>query len=195
MASDSALCRVSRSPTRRYCRRGALRARGRSVPPGRLDPRTTAPPAQRCALCRGCMSFVELRDSNPDPLHAMPRIAGAATSCATDAGEGDGGVPFLPRVMLRDRRHGATAAGARCARGDGQYRRVGSIHERHKPPAQALRAVPGGHVVCGAEGTRTPDPLHAMQVRYQLRHSPRCCPRVEAPRTTRGILANGSGRS
>ena len=29
-----------------------------------------------------------------------------------------------------------------------------------------------------------------MQMRYQLRHSPRCCPRVEAPRTTRGILAN-----
>lgn len=25
----------------------------------------------------------------------------------------------------------------------------------------------------GAEGTRTPDPLHAMQVRYQLRHSPK----------------------
>ncbi len=24
----------------------------------------------------------------------------------------------------------------------------------------------------GAKGTRTPDPLHAMQVRYQLRHSP-----------------------
>jgi hypothetical protein len=24
----------------------------------------------------------------------------------------------------------------------------------------------------GAEGTRTPDPLHAMEVRYQLRHSP-----------------------
>ena len=24
----------------------------------------------------------------------------------------------------------------------------------------------------GAEWTRTPDPLHAMQVRYQLRHSP-----------------------
>ncbi len=24
----------------------------------------------------------------------------------------------------------------------------------------------------GAEGTRTPDPLHAMQVRYQLRHNP-----------------------
>jgi hypothetical protein len=26
--------------------------------------------------------------------------------------------------------------------------------------------------VGGAEGIRTPDPLHAMQVRYQLRHSP-----------------------
>lgn len=24
----------------------------------------------------------------------------------------------------------------------------------------------------GPEGTRTPDPLHAMQVRYQLRHRP-----------------------
>ena len=28
----------------------------------------------------------------------------------------------------------------------------------------------------GAEGTRTPDPLHAMQVRYQLRHSPEVVP-------------------
>ena len=25
----------------------------------------------------------------------------------------------------------------------------------------------------GPEGTRTPDPLHAMQVRYQLRHRPK----------------------
>ncbi len=30
--------------------------------------------------------------------------------------------------------------------------------------------------VGGAEGTRTPDPLHAMQVRYQLRHSPKPSP-------------------
>src|SRR5690625_2400699 len=29
------------------------------------------------------------------------------------------------------------------------------------------------HHMGGAEGTRTPDPLHAMQVRYQLRHSPK----------------------
>ena len=35
--------------------------------------------------------------------------------------------------------------------------------------------VPGNPAVFtgGAEGTRTPDPLHAMQVRYQLRHSPK----------------------
>ena len=26
--------------------------------------------------------------------------------------------------------------------------------------------------VCGARGIRTPDPLHAMEMRYQLRHSP-----------------------
>jgi hypothetical protein len=31
-------------------------------------------------------------------------------------------------------------------------------------------------LVGGAEGTRTPDPLHAMQVRYQLRHSPKLFP-------------------
>ena len=36
----------------------------------------------------------------------------------------------------------------------------------------------------GAEGTRTPDPLHAMEVRYQLRHSP-----VGSAQHTRGPLA------
>jgi hypothetical protein len=42
----------------------------------------------------------------------------------------------------------------------------------------------------GAEGIRTPDPLHAMEVRYQLRHSPASppgrqvitCPPVRAER-------------
>src|SRR3954453_12822772 len=41
------------------------------------------------------------------------------------------------------------------------------------------RGGPGPSVVGGAEGIRTPDPLHAMEVRYQLRHSPatrRTCP-------------------
>src|SRR5688572_19359913 len=46
----------------------------------------------------------------------------------------------------------------------------------------------------GAEGTRTPDPLHAMQVRYQLRHSPRSVA-VRMGLATRGILANGVVRS
>ena len=38
-----------------------------------------------------------------------------------------------------------------------------------------MRKAPGRvrePLVGGAEGIRTPDPLHAMQVRYQLRHSP-----------------------
>jgi hypothetical protein len=61
---------------------------------------------------------------------------------------------------------------------------------RASPPLGALDGAPYGApvivkinaisgtrpVTCGyrsgAEGTRTPDPLHAMQVRYQLRHSP-----------------------
>ena len=34
----------------------------------------------------------------------------------------------------------------------------------------------------GAEGTRTPDPLVANEVRYQLRHSPRCARRREGKR-------------
>ena len=46
---------------------------------------------------------------------------------------------------------------------------------------------------CGAEGIRTPDPLHAMQVRYQLRHSPIASPNERV--TTRGILANRRARS
>ena len=41
------------------------------------------------------------------------------------------------------------------------------------------------HHKCGAEGIRTPDPLHAMQVRYQLRHSP-----IASAWQRRGILAN-----
>lgn len=33
-------------------------------------------------------------------------------------------------------------------------------------------AHPVGCAARGAEGIRTPDPLHAMEVRYQLRYSP-----------------------
>ena len=31
---------------------------------------------------------------------------------------------------------------------------------------------------CGAKGIRTPDLFHAMEARYQLRHSPESCPRL-----------------
>ena len=59
----------------------------------------------------------------------------------------------------------------------------------------------------GAEGTRTPDPLHAMQVRYQLRHSPKhlfpvsCCSRkqpdqlnAESPLTPIEPVESGGAR-
>ena len=42
-----------------------------------------------------------------------------------------------------------------------------SARKNEKPASRyAMR------VVCGARGIRTPDPLHAMEMRYQLRHSP-----------------------
>ena len=63
------------------------------------------------------------------------------------------------------------------ARGD-----VGRGHEHMVPSSRSERrfrtrrqksgALAPDFWVGGAEGTRTPDPLHAMQMRYQLRHSP-----------------------
>jgi hypothetical protein len=43
-----------------------------------------------------------------------------------------------------------------------------SPHKKSRP----VRGQNGIFRWSGAEGTRTPDPLHAMQMRYQLRHSP-----------------------
>jgi hypothetical protein len=42
--------------------------------------------------------------------------------------------------------------------------------KNNTPPAQTSRS--NDHESCGAKGTRTPDPLTASEVRYQLRHSP-----------------------
>ena len=50
-------------------------------------------------------------------------------------------------------------------------RRIRGLHEMKKDPRFAM-GESEAFFVCGAEGIRTPDPLHAMQVRYQLRHSP-----------------------
>ena len=42
-------------------------------------------------------------------------------------------------------------------------------------PKEALSRKGKGPLTCGgAKGTRTPNPLLAKQVRYQLRHGPRC---------------------
>ena len=69
------------------------------------------------------------------------------------------------------REHGWTRAlatnGIRCA----SPRRVlptAYTTRRAGPPSGG----PARLDFCGAEGIRTPDPLHAMEVRYQLRHSP-----------------------
>ena len=45
----------------------------------------------------------------------------------------------------------------------------------------------------GAEGTRTPDPLHAMQVRYQLRHSPESVGQSTRPLPATKITADTAG--
>ncbi|MCW2497111.1 MAG: Integrase [Jatrophihabitans sp.] len=44
--------------------------------------------------------------------------------------------------------------------------------------------------ICGAEGTRTPDPHTASVVRYQLRHSPVTCPRKRPQ--DRGVTLHGA---
>gem|GEM_PF-6338509 len=42
-----------------------------------------------------------------------------------------------------------------------------------KRPGHSSGVIPSsGGLLGGAEEIRTPDPLHAMEVRYQLRHSP-----------------------
>ena len=42
----------------------------------------------------------------------------------------------------------------------------------HCGPVKGLDTASDLREFCGAEGIRTPDPLHAMEVRYQLRYSP-----------------------
>ena len=75
-----------------------------------------------------------------------------------------------PTPLCRDNRHSRRRGrGAGVARPESRRAPTTEdlINEEERPFRDAL--LRSG----GSEGTRTPDPLHAMQVRYQLRHRPR----------------------
>jgi len=70
-------------------------------------------------------------------------------------------------VIVKQSEHFAIAADSRAL--DKQHSQKSLwplVAEKEKP--RRSEALFGG-----PEGTRTPDPLHAMQVRYQLRHRPK----------------------
>ena len=48
------------------------------------------------------------------------------------------------------------------------------------------------HHMSGAKGTRTPNPLLAKQVRYQLRHGPRSRCTISMDGTAESLLRNGT---
>src|SRR5690606_14720655 len=60
-----------------------------------------------------------------------------------------------------------------------------------RPPLRRGRC--SASILCGPEGTRTPDPLHAMQVRYQLRHRPISC-RTGAAATCKAYYGRSNHR-
>src|SRR5438874_12072813 len=73
--------------------------------------------------------------------------------------------------------------------GDGATRRS-LIRSPATPTERAANARPSNDDVSGAEGNRTPDPFHAMEVLYQLSYSPE-----ERTRYQRGSRLPGPIRS
>ncbi len=90
--------------------------------------------------------------------------------------------PAMPQrhYMARGRAHQAGAADTldRAVSGQGRSTAARGIswEIRESKRAGPLRGT-GPELLCGAKGIRTPDPLTASEVRYQLRHSPECCSR------------------
>ena len=90
------------------------------------------------------------------------------------------GPALQPRARARRHPDAAPGAAHRHQRRwpTGAPTRSSSSRPAHEPDTRTRDGRRAGHDASGpssfggAEGTRTPDPLHAMQVRYQLRHSP-----------------------
>ena len=167
--------------TRRIRLPGPRRCRGMDLERSRLHKNRTLKgllrrpdSAARTGDRKSLVRIVKLRGLEPltpcmprqaEPLPAAPGADGSAPRCRSSPGGAEG-------TRTPDPLHA-----------DGQAEPLPAA-----PGADGAPRVDRRHG--GAEGTRTPDPLHAMQVRYQLRHSPRSvAPTVR--RATRGILANG----
>ncbi len=70
--------------------------------------------------------------------------------------------------------------------------------KRHRGRYRFCGTSPDGNGSCndpfgGAKGTRTPDPLTASEVRYQLRHSPESCSRSADPSARDEVTHRGRG--
>lgn len=110
------------------------------------------------------------------PSCAVPRAAMSSCRTSVSGVTAVFGTPpgYRERATIVEGNRGATPPGRpllltercrrRCAAGCGQS----VVRKKPTPDLERVTDLQ----FCGAEGTRTPNPLLAKQVRYQLRHSP-----------------------